>query len=135
MPLGQGRDQAEAGSAHHPEAARAVGEPLARDGAEQPGEQDVAHLADPRHPALGVEAARQDDVGPGPRQATDQRDRVVRVAGAVGVDEAEEVGVGRPPARLDRRAIALILGEPDLDRPRRTPADRRSPGCGPSSRR
>ncbi len=113
--VGKRGQQIQAAAAQDAKSRSAVGHRLAGDDAQQASKNSVADPTDQRHLAVGVQTSGQDHVRLGMQQAVDQRHAEIGVPGPIGVDKTDQLTLGGPPARLDRRSVAPVLLEADLD--------------------
>ncbi len=110
-PVGQGIEVFEAGAPQHAHPARGVAHRALRERAEQEREQEVARAAQRRHAALGAHPRAQRDVGAAVLERPAQVREEARVAGAVGVQEGQQLAARVREAALDGGAVAAVAVE------------------------
>ena len=94
IPSGSGSELGKAGAPDHAHAARGVAHSRRGEEAEQEGEKNVPDAPEQRHPAFLVSAAAKDDVGIARVRWLAQFHEELWVAGTVGIEEGQQLGVG-----------------------------------------
>ena len=96
-PSGRGSSDGELGAADDPHAAGGVADPLGREQSQHRREHHVADPTGSGHAALGGQSAAQQDIGLVLDQRATQRGEELGIAGSVGIQEAEQLGIGPGP--------------------------------------
>ena len=109
--VGQGIQVREGRPAQHPHSARRVLHGPACEESEQRREDEVSQRSDPGHLAVLAHARAQHEIGVLALEGEAEVREEARVAGAVRVEEAEEVSRGEGEAALDGGAVAPVPGE------------------------
>jgi hypothetical protein len=111
--VGEGQEPSHARASNDPHATRGVAQAGRGQRAKQAGEPPVADPANERHLAGLIQPGAQHHVGLLAHERPAQVAEEPWIAGAVGVEEPEQVRVGLPPRLLDGGAVSPIPLEHD----------------------